>query len=75
MAVVSRVDSKPGVDKFMTQVGAGQSVVSLMEQCSVCETTHNSADVNEELDLLSQELGSLACSSFAFGQALEKGYT
>jgi hypothetical protein len=74
MAVVGRVDNKPDVDKFMTQVGAGQSVVSMMEQCSVCEITHNSAKVNEELDLLSQEFGSLASSSLAYGQALEKGF-
>jgi hypothetical protein len=63
MAVVGRVDSKPDVDKFMTEVGDGQSVVCPMEQCSVCEITHNSAEADEELVLLSQELGYLACSS------------
>jgi hypothetical protein len=46
----------------------------MMEQCLVCEITHNSAKVNAELDVLSQELGYLASSSFAFSQALEKGF-
>jgi hypothetical protein len=74
MAVVARVDNKPDIDKFMNQIGAGQSVVRMMEQCLVCEITHNSAKVNAELDVLSQELGYLASSSFAFSQALEKGF-
>jgi hypothetical protein len=40
MAVVARVDEKPDIDKFVNQVGAGQSIVKMMEQCSVCEITH-----------------------------------
>jgi hypothetical protein len=72
--MMSAIRHKPDIDKFVNQVGAGQSIVRIMEQCSANLRT-NSAKVNAELDVLSQELGSLTSSSIAFGKALEKDYS
>jgi hypothetical protein len=74
LAVVVRVDEKPDIDKFVSQVGAGQSIVRMMDQSSANLRT-NSAKVNAELEVLAQELGSLTSSSIAFGEALKKDYS
>ncbi len=70
---VARVNEKPDIDKFVNQVGAGQGIVRMMEQCSAHLRT-NSAMVKAGCEEMAQQLASLMSSSVVFGEVLKKDY-